>query len=431
MRIAYFDCFHGAAGDMLLASLLDAGLNKTALEEVLALLPLTGYRLEHQQVVERHISGSRLTVVVEQPQPFRTWADLRNMLKKSDLPERTRRWALGAFERLAQAEATVHGTSVEYVHFHEVGALDSIIDMVGFCAGLEILGIEQIYASPLPLGSGWVSTQHGLLPVPAPATMEVLATVHAPVVHAASAGEILTPTAAALLAELAEFTQPALHLHRIGYGFGQKTFDRLNGLRVWIGKKIGGEHAQPTHAHGHSHEHTHAHEHEHEHGHEHSHPAQPVPDHTQTSTVQEQVVELCCNLDDATGEVIAYTVEQLLAAGALDAWSAPLTMKKGRPAVQLSCLALPTDVDTLAHLLLRETTTFGVRWQTMERLAVGRQFVSVATPWGSLHIKQKVLDGKIHTSMPEYEECAALARTHNIPLATVQAHALARASQQE
>jgi hypothetical protein len=178
-------------------------------------------------------------------------------------------------------------------------------------------------------------------------------------------------------------------------------------------------------------EHPPTHAHEHEHGHEHSHPAQPVPDHTQTSTVQEQVVELCCNLDDATGEVIAYTVEQLLAAGALDAWSAPLTMKKGRPAVQLSCLALPTDVDTLAHLLLRETTTFGVRWQTMERLAVGRQFVSVATPWGSLHIKQKVLDGRIHASMPEYEECAALARTHNIPLATVQAHALARASQQE
>lgn len=387
MKLAYFDCFHGAAGDMLLASLLDAGLELAALEQVLAALPLAGYRLEHQRTVSHHVSGSRLLVHLEAGQPARSWAEIRALLLASALPERTRRDALAAFERLARAEAAIHGVEQESVHFHEVGAVDSIVDMVGFCAGLELLGIERVYASALPPGSGWVGTQHGTLPVPAPATLALLAEVGAPTVPAPDAGELLTPTAAALLAEVAHFRQPAMHVRRVGYGFGQKQFARLNGLRVWIGT---GEDEQ--------------------------------------AEIGEPVVELRCNLDDVTGEIAAYAIERLLAAGALDAWAAPLVMKKGRPGLQLCCLARPGDVAALAALLLRETPTLGVRWQPMERLAAGRSVVQVMTPWGAVRIKQKIVAGALLAGTPEYEDCAALARAHNIPLLQVYTAALQAAT---
>jgi hypothetical protein len=383
MTIAYFDCFHGAAGDMLLASLLDAGLELAALERVLAALPLAGYRLQHERAVSHHISGSRFRVHAETPQPARSWADIRALLAGSSLPERTRTAALAVFARLARAEAQIHGVPVDEVHFHEVGALDSIIDVVGVCAALELLGIEAVYASALPTGGGWVATQHGHLPVPAPATLALLAEAHAPTVPAPAPGELLTPTAAALLAELASFRQPAMRLHAVGYGLGHKEFARLNGLRVWLGAA---DAAQPEQI--------------------------------------EPLVELCCNLDDATGEVLAYTIERLLEAGALDAWAAPLLMKKGRPATQLACLARPGDVQRLAALILAETPTLGVRWQPMERLAAGRRMGEARTPWGVVRVKQKIIAGAVVASAPEYEDCAALARAHGVPLAQVYTAAL-------
>jgi hypothetical protein len=384
--VAYFDCFHGAAGDMLLASLLDVGLEPGTLEQVLTALPLTGYTLEHQRTVSHHVSGSRLRVHVHTPQPARTWAEIRSILAASRLPRRTRACAHGAFERLARAEAAIHGVALEDVHFHEVGAVDSIVDVVGVCAGLELLGVERVYSSALPLGSGQVATQHGLLPVPAPATLALLAEAGAPVIPAPSAGELVTPTAAALLAELADFQQPAMDVQRVGYGFGQKEFARLNGLRVWLGND-----AQQHH-------HTH-----------------------------ETVTELCCNLDDATGEIVAYTIVQLLAAGALDAWAVPLVMKKGRPGMQLSCLARAGDVEKLADVLLRETPTLGVRWQRMERRVAERRVVTVATRWGAVRLKQKLIGGEVVASAPEYEDCAALAHAHGVPLAQVYAAALRQA----
>ncbi|MCG8352753.1 MAG: nickel pincer cofactor biosynthesis protein LarC, partial [Chloroflexales bacterium] len=360
MKIAYFDCFHGAAGDMLLASLLDAGLELAALEQTIATLPLTGYAIEWQHVTSHHIGGSRLRVRIETPQPTRTWADIRTMLETSNLPQRARAWVLAAFARLARAEAAIHGIAIGAVHFHEVGAVDSIVDMVGFCVGLELLGIEQVYASALPLGGGWVNTQHGLLPTPAPATLALLAEVGAPILPAPTPGELVTPTAAALLAELARFEQPAMRLQRIGYGLGHKEFDRLNGLRVWLGEtpsndsRVSGA-SQATDS-------THRHNH---HPHDHHHRDSPG---AQQHVLREQVVELRCNLDDVTGELAAYTIEQLLAAGALDAWTTPLVMKKGRPAVQLCCLARPATQEALAQMMLRETPTLGVRWEAMERL---------------------------------------------------------------
>lgn len=431
-NIAYFDCFHGAAGDMLLASLLDAGLEQAALETALARLPLAGYTIVSEQVVSHHIRGRRVRVVADEPHPARTWADIRAMLQASSgLSPRARAWALGAFGRLARAEAAMHGVPIETVHFHEVGALDSIVDMVGVCVGLDLLGVEAVYASALPLGSGWVATQHGLLPVPAPATLSLLAEVGAPTLPTESRGELLTPTAAALLAELAHFEQPPMHIQRVGYGFGQVEFDRLNGLRVWLGEHHShthDDHEHHTHSHSHSHHsHSHSHHTHHEHTHhEHHHHAHSSHLHSSGHTQQtspcetlETVVELRCNLDDVTGEVAAYTMECMLAEGALDAWAAPLLMKKGRPAVQLACLSRPADVERLARLVVRETPTLGVRWEPMERLAAERRSLTVETPWGQVRLKQKLLDGRVVASTPEYEDCAALARRARVPLALV------------
>lgn len=412
--IAYFDCFHGAAGDMLLASLLDAGLEQAALERVLSALPLEGYTIQHQRTSSHQVSGSRVRVHVPLAQPARTWADIRTMLEGAALPERTRTWALGAFGRLARAEAQVHGVAVDAVHFHEVGAVDSIVDMVGVCAGLELLGVERVYASALPLGGGWVTTQHGQLPVPAPATLALLAEVGAPTLPSVTGGEVLTPTAAALLAELAQFEQPLMNIQRIGYGFGHKEFGRLNGLRVWLGTPL----ENPWEAVGTEGDHGHEHHH-HGHGH-HDHDY----DYRPPTAEHEQVVEVRCNLDDATGEIVAYTIERLLEAGALDAWAAPLVMKKGRPALQLCCLARPADVASLSHLMLRETPTLGVRWEAMERIAAERRTVRVETPWGAVRLKQKMLAGGVVASAPEYDDCAALARASNIPLAMVYAAAI-------
>jgi uncharacterized protein (TIGR00299 family) protein len=384
MKIAYFDCFHGAAGDMLLAALLDAGLDLAALEAALAGLALPGYALRPARVSSHGITGTRLSVEVAAGQPQRDWAQIRALLEAAPLSERARGWALGAFGRLARAEAAIHGVPLEHVHFHEVGAVDSIVDMVGVCVGLDLLGVEAVYASPLPLGRGWVRTQHGPLPVPAPATLALLAEAGAPTLPAPpdSQGELITPTAAALLAELAAFAQPSLTLRRVGLGLGHKEFPRLNGLRVWLGEGEG------------------------------------------SSSQREALVELRCNLDDATGEQVAYAVERLLAAGALDAWAAPLVMKKGRPAVLLACLARPEQAEAMAAIILRETPSLGVRWSPAERLAAGRDWVEAATPWGPVRVKRKLLGDAVAGAAPEYEDCAAIARAHGLPLAEVYAAAL-------
>jgi hypothetical protein len=383
MRVVYFDCFHGAAGDMLLAALIDAGLDLAALTAALAALPLAGYTIEATRVLSHGVSGTRLRVQVHEPQPARDWAAIRAMLEGAALPGRARELALAAFGRLARAEAGIHGAPVDAVHFHEVGAVDSIVDTVGVCVGLELLGVERVYASALPLGHGWVRTQHGPLPVPAPATLALLAEVGAPTLPGPpdSAGELVTPTAAALLAALAEFRQPPMRPRAVGYGLGWKEFPRLNGLRAWLGDE--GSEASA-----------------------------------------EALVELRCNLDDITGELVAYTIEQLLAAGALDAWAAPLVMKKGRPAVQLSALCRPADRERISAIILRETPTLGVRWSAAERLAAGRELRAVDTPWGQVRVKRKLLDGAPAGDAPEYEDCAALARAHGVPLADVYAAAL-------
>jgi uncharacterized protein (TIGR00299 family) protein len=427
MKIAYFDCFHGAAGDMLLAALLDAGLPLGALEGALSALPLGGYRIEHRRVQSHGMAGSRVRVLVDEGQPQRDWRAIRAMLEGAALPGRACAWALAAFELLARAEAAIHGVEPDNVHFHEVGAVDSIVDTVGVCVGLDLLGVEEAYCSALPTGGGWVRTQHGPLPVPAPATLALLAAAGAPVVPSPSRGELVTPTAAALLCALARFDQPPMRLGVVGYGLGQKEFDRLNGLRVWLGEAGSGERGAGSGERGAGSGERGAGSGERgaENAINSSHlPSTLARSHAPHSPLEE-VVELRCNLDDATGELLAYAIERALAAGALDAWAAPLTMKKGRPGVQLACLARPADAERLAELLLRETPTLGVRWQSMRRVAAGRDSVRVATPWGEVSVKRKLLDGRVAGAAPEFEDCAAIARAHGVPLAEVYRAALA------
>ena len=240
MPIAYFDCFAGASGDMLLGCLVDAGLDLDGLRSDLARLGVGGYELEARRVTRHGLSGTQLLVQVEtQERPARTLPAIEQILRESDLPERVKARSLKVFTRLARAEARVHGTSIDQIHFHEIGAVDSLVDIVGFVCALERMGIEGVYSSPLTLGGGTVQTEHGRLPAPAPATLALLAEVGAPTLPGPAKTELLTPTGAALLTEFATFTRPAMTVQAVGYGFGTKEFDFPNGLRVWLGEPLG------------------------------------------------------------------------------------------------------------------------------------------------------------------------------------------------
>ena len=384
MRIAYFDCFSGASGDMLLASLLDAGLSLDDLRADLSSLDMGPYRLLAQKVTRHGLTGTHLRVLEGAGNwPARNLPAVEAIIRGSGLAEQSKERSLAVFRRIAEVEAAIHGSAPEQVHFHEISAVDSLVDIVGFVCAVKRLDIEAVYSSPLPLGSGTVQTQHGLLPAPAPATLALLAQVGAPTVPGTAQTEMVTPTGAALLAEFATFERPALRVQAAGYGFGSKEFDWPNGLRVWLGQDLS---------------------------------APDQPDH-------DQVIQLACNLDDATGELLGYVMDRLLAAGALDVWFTPIQMKKNRPAVMLSVLARPEEAAGLAQMLLRETPTLGVRWQHMERTIAGREMQQVETPWGPVRVKAKLLQGKVVALSPEYDDCARLAAQAGVPLAEVMAAA--------
>jgi uncharacterized protein (TIGR00299 family) protein len=386
LRIAYFDCFSGASGDMLLGSLLDAGLALQDLEADLARLRIGGYQLSAERITRQGLSGTHLRVIIEPGErPARTLPAIQRILAGSNLPAGIREQSLSVFRRLAQTEAAVHGTTVDRVHFHELGAVDSLVDIVGFVCALDRLGIEAVYSSPLTLGGGTVQTEHGRLPAPAPATLALLAQVGAPTVPGPAQTELLTPTGAALLTEFATFDRPPMTLRTIGYGFGTKEFDWPNALRVWLGELL-------------------------------STPASPEGD---------QVILLACNLDDATGETLGYTMDRLLADGALDVWFTPIQMKKNRPATQLSLLCRPGDADALTTLVLRETPTLGVRRQILSRSVAARQVRQVDTPWGPVRVKVKILAGETIAASPEYDDCARLAEQAGLPLQEIMAAARA------
>jgi uncharacterized protein (TIGR00299 family) protein len=382
MKIAYLDCFSGASGDMLLGCLLDAGLSLAELQSDLDRLDVGGYQLEAQRTTRQGLSGTHLRVLIEtQERPARTLPAIERLLDGSDLAPWVKAQSLAVFRRLAQAEAAVHGTSADKIHFHEIGAVDSLIDIVGFVCALKRLQIDAVYSSPLPLGSGTIQTEHGRLPVPAPATLALLAQVNAPTLPGSAPTEMVTPTGAALLASFATFERPPMLVQAVGYGFGTKEFDWPNALRVWIGESL---------------------------------PA------TATSE-EDQIVQLCCNLDDTTGEVLGHVMERLLAVGALDVWFTPIQMKKNRPACQVSVLARPQDAEALAALLLRETPTLGVRQQLLARYKAGRQVEQVDTSWGPVRVKVKYLQDRAVAFSPEYDDCRQIAAANDLPLAEVMA----------
>lgn len=375
--IAYFDCFSGLSGDMALGALVDAGLPLETLQEQLARLGLTGYRLAAHRRQDYGISGTRVEVLVDTAsQPERRLAEIVSLLETSRLEPAVVARARAVFERLARAEARVHGVRPEEVHFHEVGAADAIVDIVGVVAGLQALGVTRVFASSLPLGGGAVQTRHGLLPLPAPGTLEILAEVGAPTRPVATDRELVTPTGAALLAELATFEQPPLRIRRVGYGYGRHQLPWPNCARLWLGEP------------------------------------------EQVPAIREELAVLETNLDDMTPEQLGYVMERLFAAGALDVYFQPLYMKKNRPGVLLGVIARPVQVTTLTALVLAETSTLGVRVSRLERYAAERVERSVETPFGTVRVKVKRLADR-EVLAPEYEDAARLARASGVSLTEI------------
>src|SRR5258706_3917581 len=382
--IAYLDCHSGISGNMFLGAMLDAGLELDTLKHALSGLPLAGYELVLERFQDKGIQGSHFDVVLaEQQQQTRHLSDIVTLIESSTFSSRVREMAIAIFQRLAEAEATVHGTSIEDVHFHEVGAIDAIVDITGAAIAIEAMGITQLYASPLPMSSGHVQTSHGLMPVPAPATLEILRRVAAPWKSCPVEGELVTPTGAAILATLAQFQTPAITIERVGYGFGHKRFPWPNCLRVCLGKSYG--------------------------------PAQDYAGPADTDWVT--VIET--NIDNMAGELLGGLMDRLLTAGALDVSYIPMQMKKNRPAVMLTIICRPEEGDAMAQLLLSETSTLGVRIQQVQRLKAQRTQQQIETPLGTLLVKVKRLGSRIISASPEYEECRRIALERGISLEEV------------
>jgi uncharacterized protein (TIGR00299 family) protein len=397
VRIAYFDCIAGIAGDMALGALVDAGADLDEIAGQLARLPVDPFEIEAEEVETHGLHACRVHVRTGPGSVIRTYANIRSLLDEAELPEDARGLANRIFRRLAEAEAVIHRRDVEQVTFHEVGAVDSIVDIVGTSLALTQLGIERVFSSPVPTGLGMVRTQHGSMPIPAPAVVELLR--GAPIFSRGVPIELVTPTGAAILATTVEGfgDMPMLRPDAIGYGAGSLRSDFPNVLRVIVGEEDTSRRAVP---------------------------AAPLA----TDDVSAEVV-LETNVDDLSPELVAYVLERLLAGGAQDAWLTPIIMKKGRPAVTISVLCGPDHADDLRALLFRETGTLGVRTSRVEKRALDREHITVATRHGSVRVKVGSLAGSTVSVSPEYEDCARVALEASVPLKEVfdEATRLARA----
>jgi uncharacterized protein (TIGR00299 family) protein len=379
MKIVYFDCFAGISGDMTVGAFLDLGVPLEAVQGEIARLPLphSSYSLSAEKTSRRGITASRFHVHVEEHQPPRHYADIAGMIEESPLSARAKEMAQRIFFRLAEAEARVHGVEIGHVHFHEVGAVDSIVDIVGAAVCLDYLGIEEIYVSPLPLGSGYIETAHGRLPVPAPATAELLRGL--PVHGEIGEGERVTPTGAAIVAALARGfgTAPAMRVTAIGNGAGSKDFpDVPNILRLVMGEKAG-------------------------------------------RLLRDEIYVVETHIDDMNPEILGFLMERLLGGGALDVAFSPLQMKKNRPGTKLTVLAPREKLDQLARLVLTESTAIGVRYYPAERLKMERVVEERVTSLGKVRVKVVRDDGEVLRVAPEFEECRRVAEERGIPLVDV------------
>ncbi len=378
MKIAYLDCFSGISGDMFLAALIDCGLPRKVLRQKLALLPIGPFTLKVTTAQRMHINGCRVQVLTTKKEhQHRNLTEIKKIITRSQLNEKVKKLSISVFERLARAEAKIHRTAVSDVHFHEVGALDSIIDIVGTAIGVDYLELDKFYASPIPLGSGFITSEHGTLPLPAPATAALLKDV--PVYGTSITTEMVTPTGAALLTSLTSSfgPMPPMEISKIGYGAGSKVLqDRPNMLRILVGKY-------------------------------------------NTRKESEQVVVLETHIDDMNPELYDYLMECLFKQGALDVSYSTIQMKKNRPGVLFRVISPPAKKDLLAATIFQESTTGGIRCYQADRITLARSRREINTPFGRIWIK--VFKGKdgICFAAPEYEQCKKIAKKKGVPLKRV------------
>ena len=402
MKVGYFDCFSGAAGDMIVAACLDAGAPEPHLLAELDKLKLPNLRIKIEKVHKKGISATAFT-----PEPDasgdhhhshghqqRNLPTIIELINSSSLSATVQQNAVRIFERLAQAEADVHGTTPDRIHFHEVGALDSIVDIVGACIAIESLHLERIYCSAMALGSGTVRCEHGILPVPAPATSELIKGI--PIQPSQGDGELLTPTGAAILTTLAAAfgPMPRMRITQIGYGAGSReTPGHPNALRLFLGQ------------------------------------AEPAP-HPDTggdlgpSTDHDEVFLLEANLDDCTAELTGHVADVLLGLGALDVFFTSITMKKGRPGTKISVLCPPEQLSRLENAMFMESTTFGIRRQLVQRSVLSRRSETVETDFGPIRVKVGLLGGEVVTASPEFEDCRLAGQKHGVAVKKVMAAAV-------
>jgi len=377
MKIAYFDCIGGASGDMLLSALADAGVPHEVLRGVVTALRLPGCDLRFERVMKGPLAATQVTVVTPQQEEHRHLSHLLDIVHQADLPETVRVKTEIALRRIAEVEAGIHNEPVDHVHLHEVGGDDTLIDIAGALTGLDWLGLSLVVVSPLPLGRGFVRSAHGLLPLPAPATLALLTGV--PIRYVEVESELVTPTGAAILTTVADRFGgfPPLTLQKVGVGAGRRDLPFPNIIRLWLGETPSVE-----------------------------------------GLTIEALIILETNIDDMNPQIYTHVMERLFAAGALDVTLTSQQMKKNRPAVLLSVLCRPELDETVMSILFEETTTLGVRRHTVERICLPRAFETVETLYGSIHIKVARWNGIEHR-MPEFEDCRKAAEAYKVPLAEV------------
>ena len=389
MKTVYFDCFAGASGDMLLGALLDLGLPLDSLKKELDKLNLSGYEINAQRSLKCGISAMQVSVETIDGKSFtsshhensgvqsRSLSDIVKILTDAPLPPTPQARALKAFRRLGEVEAFIHNVPIETIHFHELGAIDSIIDITGFFLAMDILNIDRVISSPLPVGYGYINSAHGNMPIPAPATAKILEGV--PVFDNGMEGEVLTPTGALLLSESAESfgRMPSMTISSVGHGSGIMDKPMPNIVRAFLGQ------------------------------------VDPPPSnelHPETISVLET------NIDDMNPEVFPYVIDGALSLGALDAFIIPTVGKKGRPASLLIVLCPAKRQDALLEFIFQETTTLGIRYRLTERMTIKRDWIEVNTPWGRVRIKRAHLRGDVVNLAPEFEDCRKLAESSGVPL---------------
>ena len=382
-KAAYFQCIGGASGDMILGALVDAGLSPKTLDEALERMGAEGVSLSFERSRRGGLEGTFARVELDAAATrTRGFADFIETVEASSLSASVKARSVAVFRRMERAESLVHGVDAAHLHLHELGTLDTLADVVGSVAGLEALGVERIYSSPFPMGSGVFRSAHGVMPVPSPATSALFTMANAPLVAAPGGaertGEMVTPTGAAIITELAEFAQPRMEMSALGYGLGARNPEAYpNALGVWLGETE----SAPSDGGG--------------------------------------LVLLETNLDDTTGEILGYVHERLFAMGARDVWFTPIQMKKNRPATMLSAIVNAADEKRAVKTMMRETGALGIRARPITRHEARREIRQARTPWGTVGVKVGTLDGETISASPEYEDCRRVARETGLPLSEV------------